>query len=132
MDETENKPVAEDGNKTVAEPENKPVAETESKLVVVTETRTESDVLRLGRMKMTLKLLKDIKDDPNIRGVMANFTILEASTDWDSESVEYVALSDLFAPIKNGEDLPYYILESVMSLNEKGEKHYSFKVIRQP
>ena len=92
---------------------------------------TEEKTLRLGRMRLTLEILKDIQANPGIRGVMSNFIILEATTDWDKEVVDYIAMSDLFEPIKEADVIPSYTLESKLELNEKQEKHYSFKVIKQ-
>jgi hypothetical protein len=92
---------------------------------------TEGKTLCLGRLKMTLEALKDVQANPSIRGVLANFIILEATTDWDKEVVDYIAMSDLFEPIKENDVIPSYIMESKLELNEKQEKHYSFKVVKQ-
>jgi len=89
---------------------------------------TEIKTLKLGKMNLSIESLKEIHANSQLKHVMGNFIILNAITNWETEIVEYVSVSDFFLPIKDTDDMPLYTLNISTNTNEAGEKIYSFNV----
>ena len=62
---------------------------------------TEEKTLRLGRMRLTLEILKDIAGRSWHSGCHVKLYHPETTTDWDKEVVDYIAMSlTCLSPIK--------------------------------
>lgn len=91
---------------------------------------TESKTLKLGKMKLSIEFLKEMYGNPQLKHVMGNFIVLDAVTNWETEIVEYVCVSDFFTPIVDTDEIPLYSLDTSESKNDASEKVYTFSVTK--
>ena len=72
---------------------------------------------RRGKFSIAWALLS--KPTESLLEFLSNFIITRAEFMWDTESMDYVALSRLFEPVANGERTPEYQFE-IIELEDEG------------
>jgi len=62
-------------------------------------TEIEKLGLRVGSLTCTVEFIKDIYNNKNTRMFLSEFVVIDAMTDWDTGTINYLAISDLFDSI---------------------------------
>lgn len=66
---------------------------------------------RIGKFKITHELLRSGVDRPMLQALFGQCIVLDSEQHESGRGVQYIAVSDLFQELKEGEEIPEYRIE---------------------